>query len=270
MFVRKDADDIFHAVVERLEEHTPFTNMAPESRSRLIARAIAEVLGNVYRDMENLQKQAFPSTASSVFIDMHGELLGIYRYPRETDEQLKYRLHHALDAIGGRREAILAKARSVPLVKSVVDRPFTHGSGSFSLIVVPHAIEQIDAAVAAVEEAIQGVMAPGIRAIVRGPKVLPMRLELLPIFKEGLSQGSKDYLREAIQTTVKAYIDGLEMGSPFRISRLVHEVHKLSTDIQGVNVVSLEVSDQPLLVRDITCHWDEKFFVKHVSDIVVM
>src|SRR5690606_5251563 len=118
--------------------------IASGGRARAIVDLVISKIADLYEDLDRLQKSSFVSTARGVFLDLHGELVGIRRHPGESDQNYLYRITHALDVIGGRREAIRLAALSVPLVRQVEIKPYTHGSGSFSLIVVPHAIEQLE------------------------------------------------------------------------------------------------------------------------------
>lgn len=268
--IPKSFEELASDVIERLEENTPFTNVAAGGRARAIADLLIAKIADLYQDLDGLQKSAFVSTAKGVFLDLHGELVGVRRQPGESDQNYLYRITHALDAVGGRREAIRLAALSVPLVRQVEIKPYTHGSGSFSLIVVPHAIEQMDEAVSLVEEAIAPVVSEGIRAVVRGPSIKEVKLKLVLSFRETASEEARRNLRQQVKRAIKAYVDGLDMGRPMLVAGLIHAAMSVAKEIQNVILMEMHVDGQPLLVRDVIAYWDEKFYVRHLDDIVIV
>lgn len=268
--IPKSLEELTSDILERLEEHTPFTNVAAGGRARALADLIIAKIAELYEDLDDLQRSAFVSTARNVFLDLHGELVGVRRLPGESDPNYLYRITHALDAVGGRREAVRLAALSVPLVRQVEIKPYTHGSGSFSLIVVPHAMEQLEEAVSLVEEAVAPVVAEGIRAVVRGPHVKEVKLKLVLSFKETVPDEAKRSLRQQVKRAVKAYIDGLDMGRAMLVAGLIHAAMSVSKDIQNVIIMEMHVGGQPLLVRDVPAFWDEKFYVRHIDDIAIV
>lgn len=267
--IPKTLEELTNDIIQRLEEHTPFTNVAAGGRARAIADLIIAKLAEFYNDLESVQQSAFVSTAKGVFLDLHGELLGVRRQPGESDQNYLYRITHALDAVGGRREAIRLAALSVPLVRQVEIKPYTHGAGSFSLIVVPHAIEQLDEAVSLVEEAIAPLVSEGIMAVVRGPAIKEVKLKLVLSFKETTVEETRRNLRQQVRRAIKAYVDGLNMGRPMLVAGLIHSAMSVSKEIQNVILMEIHVNGQPLLVRDVAAYWDEKFYVRHIDDIAI-
>jgi len=268
--IPKSLDELTADVLERLEKNTPFTNVSAGGRARAIADLVITKIAELYEDLDDLQKAAFVSTAANVFLDLHGELVGIRRQPGESDQNYRYRITHALDTIGGRREAIRLAALSVPLVRQVEIRPYTHGSGSFSLLVVPHAIEQVEESVSLVEEAIAPVVAEGIRAVVRGPLIKEVKLKLVVSFKDTVLEETRRSLRQQVKRAVKAYIDGLDLGRPMLLAGILHAAMGSSKDITNVIVTEIHINGQPLLVRDVAAYWDEKFYVRNLDDITIL
>lgn len=265
----KTKEEILQDMLTDLAEHTVFTNVAPGSRVRALFEIIAQRLGEVYTSLERVESRAFVSRAQGAFLDLHAEKFGLVRHLGESDENLRYRITHFHESLPGKREAIRLAALSVPLVKTVHLMPFTHGGGSFSLYVIPHALEQMEETVILVEEAIADLVPEGIRAVVLAPRILEVRLDMVAVFADGVSESARTEARREARRVTKAYIDALDMGKPIVLAQMIHQILSARSELADIQLRRIEIDRRPLLIRNVVPYWDEKFYVRSLADIHV-
>jgi len=96
MLKKKTYDEMIGQALGYLETHSEITLTAPGSLSRtLVEAAINEVL-TAYNTADTAVRMSFISTASGLFLDLLGELVGIFRrqqqyaYVRGTDRNIRF------------------------------------------------------------------------------------------------------------------------------------------------------------------------------------
>lgn len=266
LLIQKTMDDLMQAAMARLAK-TPITETGPGGVARLLLAVFNEQLATdapdgegFYKKLEVAHAQAFLSTAEGQYLDLIGMLLNCKRLDGESDDDYRYRISkQTLTLAAANQTAIRLAALSVPGVKDVLMKPFTHGTGSGSLYVITDDPSQTASVIAQVQAAVDEVAAYGVRVHVFAPTTIPVEMRIRLIFDKKASEMEKKLIRNQATQALKDYINSRGPGEAIVINEIVQRVMQVSDLIFDIEILSMAVNHRPVLITNQTCAWNERF-----------
>jgi len=256
-FVPRTQEQLTSSQIRGLRENTPITNFSAGSR----ARAILELINDDISEFENRLSLntalSFVSQANGRFLDMIGELLSCERRPDEGDEGFRYRIVNHVHTVAGANETALRLAcLSVDGVRDIKLVPYTHGTGSFSVYVVPEDSNYLNEAIDGVSNAVEEIKAYGIKGNVLSPKIIPVQISVRLITKP--MTDSRGLIND-VRFAIRYYFESRDLGQNLIINELVNSIMNVSNDIIDIQIYDLYLGNKKVLVQNQDIHWDEKF-----------
>lgn len=247
--------------------NTDITNTKPGSRARILLRTFNRLLRSYYATLDFNVTMAFVSHATGPFLDEIGLLLNCTRLEGETDDNYRYRITHQVESAAAANEtAIRLAALSVDGVVDVFLRPYSHGTGSFSVYFTtetPPDPEEEDEILGRVQAAIDSVKAYGVKGVATRPKNLFVSLEV----QVGFDPSVRDRMgiSRDIERAVRRRINELSMGEELIITDLIYDIRAAGGDsVKDCSIATMRINNKPVVVHNYKPHWDEKFYTDEV------
>ena len=266
--MRKTKQEILDELLSRLERNTVITDINPGSVARTFAEVLTEQFYEFYSQLELNSTMSFVSTASGRYLDLVGALLDCNRLPSETDENYRARITKQVYVIAGANfTAVRLRALSVPGVRDVVMRQYTHGAGSFSVHVITDEPVAPISIINQVRSEIEKVKAYGIYAEVSSPVLIPVELMVSLVFNGEVSSAEKTTIRQAVARELRQYVDNLTLGNTLVINEIVQRIMNSSAKIKDVAIYSLKVNGTSRFVGNVETRWDERLVLDSLEII---
>lgn len=252
----KTLAEIEQDVKNRLAADGVITNFSATSRAMAMARALAMVLQEAYELADFAQRNSAVSTAQGGFLDKIGAPLGVQRNPGESDDNYRYRIVHRLETASGvTKEAIRLACLNVRNVRSVVLRPYTHGTGSFTVFVVTHELDQLEQAVKDVQATLDLMVPLGIRARAEAPRIVNVDVEARVV-----TRGSATIAKTAAESAIRRVISRLDVGGTLFLSELIEEIRQAVSGVVDATIDAITLNGRPALLQNQVAKFDEKFY----------
>lgn len=257
----KPLAEIEQDVRNRLIADGVITNFSPTGRAMAMVRALALVLQDAYKVAEFAQRNSAVSVAQGAFLDKIGAPLGVQRNPGESDDNYRYRIIHRLETASGvTYEAIRLACLSVRNVRTVVIRPYTHGTGSFTVFVVTHQLDQMDQAVQDVQALLDTIVPLGIRGRAEAPRVVTVDMGVRVV-----TRSNTVIAESAGASAIRRVISRLNVGDTLFLSELIAEARRAIPGVVDVQIESIELNDRPALLQNQVAKFDEKFYPGEIT-----
>ena len=181
---------------------------------------------------------------------------------RESDQNYRFRITQSFqDHAKANEAAIRIAALSVPGVSDVFIRNFDNGIGTFTAYIISETPIVSSGVLAAAQEAINQVVAAGIRGIAAVPVYEAVHLEMVVHFEPNTSAGNKDSIINNANSAVVDYINNLNLGEDLIVNQLINVVLNISDDVSNVEVTLFGRGDyntstgkidnyEPLIIKD--------------------
>lgn len=252
----KTLSEIEQDVKNRLAADGVITNFSATSRAMAMAKALAMVLQEAYEVAEFAQRSSSVSVAQGGFLDKIGAPLGVQRNPGESDDNYRYRIIHRLETASGvTKEAIRLACLGVRNIRSVVLRPYTHGTGSFTVFVVTHELNQLEQAVKDVQAVLDLIVPLGIRARAEAPRIVTVDMEARVV-----TRSSATIAKTAAESAIRRVISRLDVGGTLFLSELIEEIRKAIPGAVDAVIGSIMINGRPALLQNQVAKFDEKFY----------
>lgn len=261
---KKTFAELMDAAITRLSANTPITNFAPGSIARGLLEVTNSLLGEFYDVLDFNLAMAFVSHAKGYYLDLIGDLLDCKRRDGESDDNYRYRICHQVYVVAGcNLTALRLELLSIDGVRDVIFTPYTFGTGSFSVYVVPEAGVVLDTLLQAVQKKLDEKIAYGIRAQALEPILLPVDIKIRLVFSQAAQ--NKEIVVTQVQKAVWEYIANLRPGKKIIISELVQRIMDVSEDIMDMEIYYFYIDDRPVLVTNQESAWDEVFYPRLIE-----
>lgn len=280
MFIKKTATEILNNGLKLLSENTPIDNLHPGAISRTILESFAFEIGegadeksNLYKVSEHILNNGYLSLAEDKYLDLIGELLDYPRREEESydglndlnlmvpisDEAYRMEISQRVHTIASSNEAAIKMAlMALNGVKEVKGEEYTHGTGSFSYVVVPLAGYSNEAIKEAAEDAIAEVKAYGIRYEIRMPIEVPIDVQIQIVMKESAIQTDRITALDNTRLKLIAHFEKFDVNQPFIYNDLVQEVMNSDEKIMDFKVLSFYMGGEPVLLTNQAVADDER------------
>lgn len=257
MFVPRTKKEILNSQIDKLVNNTLITNFSDGSRAKTILELVDDDIVALEQMASDVLVQCTLSKSYGAYVDMIGELVSCKRLPGETDDNYKYRIANQVYTAASCNElALKILILATEGVKSVKAIPYTLGTGSFSVYVIPQNTNELNDVIARVQSLIDRKAGYGIRAIALSPTMVPVKMTVRLITT---ANANIESLRQSTRQAIRMYIESLDMGETLVINQLEHAILSISSDIVDVEIHSLELNDRPVLINNQKLYWDEKF-----------
>ncbi|HHU56647.1 MAG TPA: hypothetical protein GXZ48_08250 [Acholeplasmataceae bacterium] len=266
-FAPRKEIDITNKQVQLLKENTDITNFSPGARARMILELVNMELEQSEKNLERNMLQAFVSNASGVYLDWIGELVACFRLPGESDSNFRYRITNQVYTLATANEQSIRM--NCLLVEGVRDArliPYTHGTGSFSVYVIPEDSNIADRVTSMVQSVIDRYQAYGVKGYAMRPKDVPVRISARLITKPNVD---RQFLVESVRSTIRLFIEAHDLGQRLIINALESAILGVSDDIEDVEIHSLHLRDKAVLIQNQDVYWDEKLSISS-QDITIL
>lgn len=240
--------------------------------AKLILSLLNENVADFYKTLENVHIQAFLSTATDKdAIDKIGILLNCLRLEGEEDEAYKFRIsQQTLSLAKANETAIRLACLTVEGVEDVVIRPWTHGTGSFSVYVVTNQPIVPDTILEAVRAQVDSFKALGIKAKVFNPKLLPVEIRIRVLFDKKVPDTDRQFVLRNAQQIAKTHINSRSVGESMNPHEIRNDILVSNDGIFDVKVYHLRIKNRPVLVEIQDAMWNERFIEAPVPDAVLI
>lgn len=178
----------------------------------------------------------------------------------ENDDDYRARIAASNTARQGANEtAVRIAAIGVENVADVSVTPYSRGSGSFEVMVIPTGNRVPQASMDRIRAGIETVSAYGVTFDVREPDYVQLKLEMRVNFRQTTSDEQKAVLLRSIEASVLSYIGDIRPGEEMSISRVQSLALSESSEVQDAVVTYLCVDKKAQIVRNVRLEDDELF-----------
>jgi len=177
----------------------------------------------------------------------------------EDDRSLRFRIKSAVRSAEGSNElAVRLAALGIPGVSDVVINPYSMGSGSFEIILLPQGNRVPVATLADVRSAVAQVISFGVNFQIREPRYVPFSVAL-----ELVQATVPDYLQEQTKSqaasAVQQYIGSLGPNSTLVMNRIREVALGVDQRILDIKVREVRIHGRPLVIANYHLKSDEIF-----------
>lgn len=239
--------------------------------AKLIITLMNENVADFYTTLKAVHAQAFLSTSSGPALDLLGALLNCTREGGELDEDYKFRIsQQTLSLAKANETAVRLACLSVEGVEDVVIRPYTHGTGSFSVYVVTDSAIVPEEVMSAVQAKVDEFKSYGVKAKVFNPKLLPVEIKIRIFFDKKVPEIDRQTVIKGAQDIAKEYINSRNVADEMNPHHIRNEIMVSSDGIFDVKVYHLRVKNRPVLVEIQDAIWNERFVEAPVPDAILV
>lgn len=240
--------------------------------AKLLLSIMNENVGDFYTKLENVHIQGFLSTATEdEAINMIGALLNCTRIEGEDNDAYKYRIsQQTLSLAKANETAVRLACLSVEGVEDIVIRPWTHGTGSFSIYVVTDQPIVPEEVMTNVEAQVEEFKAYGIKAKVFNPKLLPVEIKIRILFDKKVAQTERQFVIRDAQQIAKNHINSRSVGESINPHEIRNDILISNDGIADVKVYHMRVKNRPVLVEIQDSKWNERFIEAPVPDAILV
>jgi len=280
--LKRTAEEILREAMEKISKNTPITNFKPGSIARALVESVKDEFPKIYDYAELVMDMGFLSKAEGEYLDLIG---GLFSYKRRTetvydqesgtyverlidDETYRYEISMRWEtAANANYQALRLALLAVPGVDEVVGMEYTHGTGSFSFIVVPSYGFSPQSVKSAAEQALQEIKAYGVKQTVLLPKEIPLELQVRLVFSDSVPSSERERIRLDCKSALIAYFANFNMGQGFIYNELVEQIMSVDKNVMDFTIQRFYLSNQPALLTNHSIYNDELIVAKYIDII---
>lgn len=267
--------------MKRIAGNTSITNFKPGAIARALMEAMAPEIPDLYKYGEAILNVGFLSKATEDHLDLIGQL---FNYPRRSvtlydpkgilttklidDDTYRYEIsQRVLTAANANYQALRLKGLAVAGVDNLIGKEYSHGTGSFSFILITSYGFSALSVKAALETVFQDTKAFGNRASVILPKDVPLELEAQLTFKEATSNNDRDKIRFDTRTNLMNYFGNFNLGEGFIYNDLVQQIMSSDKNIADFTINKFYLGGEPTLLTNHSIYDDERIVPTYINII---
>ena len=228
--------------------------------ARLLLTAINEQLASYYKTLDVNHMQAYISKAQDENLDKIGSLLDCERRDGEANDDYRYRITKQIQVVASaNRVALRLAALSVPGVKDVKMKRFTHGTGSFSVYVISDTPNTPEEILDKVEAVLMDQEAYGVRGEVYRPIVQEVEMDARLVFHKSVSDLERRLAITQAEDALKNYVNTRNVGEDLYINAIQKALHDVHDKIEEAIIFNYKINDRPVLNVDQETAWNQRF-----------
>jgi hypothetical protein len=286
MFLKRSVPEILKDAAKSIAQNSPITNFSAGGVARSITEAMAPEIGtnndpnrpSLYDFAQQVLDQGQLSKATDTQLDLIG---GLFSYPRRTEQirgadgvlfeskisndMYRYEISQIAPTMATANYASLRFALlTIQGVKDIIPKEYSHGTGSFSFILIPQYGFNEQEIVTQMEAAIDKVKSFGIRPNVMLSEKVPVDLTVQLVFHESTSDPQKVNIRLETQNKIKDYIGKTERGKGIIYKDLIQEVMNTNNKIIDFELLKFYMSNEPVLLTNQDISEDEQLIPQNI------
>lgn len=262
--------ELYDAGIQKLQ-NVGFST-SPGSIAKLFLNIVNQNISNLYNTLTINHLRAFVTTADADALDSIGSLLQCFRLDGETDDNYRYRITNQCLVLATSNEtAIRLTALTVDGVQDCVLKPYSMGSGSFTVIVIADSNITSDDILDSVTEKLINVHGYGIRYNVTTPTLSYVTIRQRIYIKDSVSDADKQEIKYAVQAAIIEYLANLKIGQDIITDQITQVI--MNTDDRIIEEVNegFTINGEKAMYTDQSCRWFERFIVSSdVNNVVVV
>lgn len=246
-------------------------NTSPGAIAKLFMNIVNQNIADLYSTLTVNHIRAFVTTADGSALDAIGELLHCYRLNNETDDNFRYRItNQCLTLATSNETAIRLTALTIEGVTDVILKPFSMGTGSFTVIVLTDEDVTSYEILEKVKEKLSTVHGYGIRYNVVSPTLTYVSIKQRIYLNSNLSDIEKQEIRYDVQLALLDYLNSLSIGEDIIIDKITQVIMNVSEHILQESNVNFYINGEKALYVNQSCKWFERFIASREVDNVVI
>lgn len=286
MFLKRTAQEILKDASISIAQNTPITNFSAGSIARSIVEAIGPEIGqgtdpertSLYQFAQQVLDEGFISKASEENLELIG---GLFSYKRRIEqirkadgslveepidvEQYRYEITQLATSMAtGNYTALRLALLTIQGVKDIIGKEYSHGTGSFSFILIPQYGFDEKTVVAQMNEAIARVKSFGVRPNVITTEKIPVDLSIKLVFHETTTEPQKVNIRFETQVKLTDYLGKHERGDGMVYNDLVQEVMNANDKIVDFEILKFYMNNEPVLLTNHSILEDEQIIPQNI------
>ncbi|MCW4012301.1 MAG: baseplate J/gp47 family protein [Candidatus Bathyarchaeota archaeon] len=268
-FIRKDREETLDEMLDMMVSTTSITEASAGGVARSLLEVVNEQLGTCYDTLDTNMAMSFISTATGIYIDLIGEMLACYRLTGESDDNYRYRITQQVFAGSKSNEtAIRLACLSVDGVRDIIMKRFTHGIGSFTVLVMTDEIDTDDSLIAQVQSVINENQALGIKGIAKKADLIPVDLKIRMVFTSATTSSEISSLVARAKGSIKDYVDSLGAGTTV-VPNVILGYARQDGNVTAASISSLKIDNKEVTGSGIyTPNWSERYYLNSLEVIV--
>ena len=265
----KNFEDLTKSAEERLTSLG--ISKSPGSIAKLLLNIVNTSFAELYDTLRVNHVQSFLSTATGSFVDEIGFLLNCKRLVDEKDEAYKYRITNQVLSLAKANEtAIRLAALSVDGVVDVKLKPFSHGIGSFTVIVITKDSQADSGVLSAVQTLVSEVEGYGIKSTVANPELNEVKIKITLLLKDTLSDANKQSIKSTARVSVQDYLSSRAIGEPIIINELTQRIMEVNESIVTYTCDKFIINRKKANYVNQECRWNQRFILSSSSDAITI
>jgi hypothetical protein len=290
MFLKRSVQEVLRDAAVSIAQNTSITNFNAGSIARSIVETIAPEIGtggtdpnrtSLYDFAQQVLDQGTISKATKTDLELIG---GLFSYNRRTeqirkedgslveepisDDLYRYEVTQIVPAAATANYAALRlDLLTINGVRDIIPREYSHGTGSFSFILIPMFGFDEKELVQVAEEAIANTKAFGIRPNVMLPVTVPLDLTIKLMFHESTSETERANIRFEARNKLTSYLGQFEMGTGLIYNDIVQETMNANSKIVDFEILKFYLNNEPVLLTNHSILEDERLIPQQIEMI---
>lgn len=188
----------------------------------------------------------------------------------EDDESYRFRLVNSYLAVQqSNPTALQLAALSIPDVSRVGIREYSHGVGSFEVLLIPAASRISKTTIQAAQRILDLTRAAGVKVSVREPEYVTISVTIKLIYQKSTSPQQQLSIAESVQANIIDYIDDIGLGGTFVINELRQRVMGTDQAIFDMKIPCYMINGRKYLPVNYKLGDDELFVLDPENPIKV-
>lgn len=267
--LNKSFEELNEKAMTRLQEAG--FNTSPGSIARLFYGLINEDLVEAYNTLNVYHVQHLLSTAEGEYVDHIGSLLNCTRLLEESDADYKYRISQQTLSLEKANETSIRLAiLSVEGIQDVVLKPYSHGPGTFSaLLIIDPTVSNKETVSYLVRLALLDVVAYGTKYYLYEPipKELKMKIKL---YTESMSSSDLIDLNFLLTNLLKQTLNGMKIGEEFNSQDITQVILNSDKRIRRFSMLSFCINNKEHNFKIQSCRWNERYVLSSEPDALTL
>ena len=236
-------------------------NTSPGSIAKLFADIINKNISAFYERLSLTHIQAFLTTSSGIYLDYIGKLVNCIRLEGESDDNFKKRISHQTLSLSKANEvAIRLAVLSLDNVEDVKIKRYSNGPGSMTIVPVCQDVIN-KSTIEAVRDVANSECSCGEKVIVKSPDLKYVKIDVTLVMSSTIDDTIRQETIMNVRDSIDEYINSIQIGQTLIINKLTDVIMKTSDKIINYSCNDFRINNEPCLLINQGCRWDEKFVV---------
>lgn len=287
MLLKRTVQEVLRDAAIKIAENSQISNFSAGSIARSIVEAIAPEIGSsgdtervsLYDFAQQVLDEGYISKASTESLPLIG---GLFSYPRRieqvrqedgtlveqpiSDDMYRYEITQIVPSMAtGNYSALRLALLTIQGVQDVIPKEYSHGTGSFSFVLVPQYGFDEEEIVAQMNTEIDRVKSFGVRPNIILTEKIPLEMTIKLAFHETTSDTQKDQIRFEAKNKIETYLGSLERGAGFIYNDFIQEVMNAHAKIVDFEILKFYLNNEPVLLTNQSILEDERIVPQNIQ-----